>query len=120
MTGKILITCSGVSSTGKLTLQAANSFIFRNHGVFERHISAPSINGETEDQLKANNEDLKIVVIDGCPDCCSCKKLKNLEIDPVIHVIATDLGIEKRGMEEPLFTEIDKVHRELKRRVNEL
>ncbi|MDD4126908.1 MAG: putative zinc-binding protein [Methanomicrobium sp.] len=115
MTGKILITCSGISSTGKLTLQAANSFILRNPGIFERHLSATAIDDKKSEMLKDN---AFLVVLDGCSDCCSCKKIQKAGIEPDIHIIATELGIEKRGAEDPFFSEIDAVSRELKRRVN--
>ncbi|MBN1432092.1 MAG: putative zinc-binding protein [Methanomicrobiaceae archaeon] len=114
MTGKILVTCSGISSTGKLTFQAANSFILRNPGVFERHLSAPAIDGGKSEMLKEN---AFVVVLDGCQDCCSCKKIKKAGIEQDIHIIATELGIEKRGAEDPYFSEINAVNRELKRRL---
>ncbi len=117
MTGKILVTCSGISSTGKLTLQAANSFILRNPGVFERHVSASAMDEKITEMLKDN---AFLVVLDGCPDCCSCKKLKTAGIEPDIHIIATELGIEKRGAEDPYFSEIDAVLAELKTRLKKL
>ncbi|NYT05647.1 MAG: zinc-binding protein, partial [Methanomicrobiales archaeon] len=51
----------------------------------------------------------KILVLDGCADCCGRKKLQALGIDPHIHLIATDTGIEKRGMDEPHYGEIERL-----------
>jgi len=36
-----------------------------------------------------------------------CKKLKSLCITPRIHIIATEEGIEKNGMGDPKFDEIE-------------
>ena len=49
----------------------------------------------------------KVVVIDGCGDRCAAKKLKSLCLTPHIHIIATEEGIEKNGMADPKFDEIE-------------
>ncbi|MDD4126920.1 MAG: putative zinc-binding protein [Methanomicrobium sp.] len=69
MTGIILMTCSGISSTGRLTFYAANYFIQRSPGVFEKQIPASDINAREKEIFR----ELKIVVLEGCTDCCSCK-----------------------------------------------
>ena len=51
----------------------------------------------------------KILVLDGCGDCCGRKKLQALGIDPHLHLIATDFGIEKRGLDEPHYGEIERL-----------
>ena len=117
MARKVLVTCSGVSNTGKLTLQTAKAVMQRNPWIFEKQISASDLNEGYRDLL---HDDVKIIVLDGCPDCCSCKKLKPLNIEPDIHIIATDHGIEKKGMDDPLFTEINALSGVLKARVKTL
>ena len=49
----------------------------------------------------------KMVVLDGCKDHCAAKKLNSLCITPHIHIIATEEGIEKNGMADPGFDEIE-------------
>ncbi|PWR73042.1 putative zinc-binding protein [Methanospirillum lacunae] len=49
----------------------------------------------------------KIVVLDGCSDWCGRKKVQDLGFDPDIHLIATENGIIKKVMEDPLFNEIE-------------
>lgn len=49
----------------------------------------------------------KVVVLDGCSDHCAAKKLHGLSITPHIHIVATDEGIEKNGMADPKFDEIE-------------
>ncbi|WFN36703.1 putative zinc-binding protein [Methanomicrobium antiquum] len=43
--------------------------------------------------------------------------LKKAGGEPDIHIITTEPGIEKRGAEDPFFSEIDAVNRELKQRL---
>jgi uncharacterized metal-binding protein len=49
----------------------------------------------------------RILVLDGCGDCCGRKKLRALGIEPHLHIVATDCGIVKNGMSEPRFDEIE-------------
>jgi uncharacterized metal-binding protein len=51
----------------------------------------------------------KVLVLDGCKDHCAAKKLKSLCLTPHIHITATEAGIEKNGMADPRFDEIEKL-----------
>jgi len=51
----------------------------------------------------------RVIVIDGCHDCCATKKLVGTTISPHGHIVATDLGIEKKGKAEVQFAEIERV-----------
>jgi uncharacterized metal-binding protein len=101
-----IITCSGVSSTGKLTTQAGTALLRRCDGTVEACIPATRPTASLESALRHAG---RILVLDGCGDCCGKKKLQALRIEPHLHLIATDYGIEKRGMEEPNFTEINRL-----------
>ncbi len=101
-----IITCSGVSSTGKLTTLVGITLLCRCAGMIEACIPATRPTASLESALRhAEN----ILVLDGCGDCCGRKKLQALGIDPHLHLIATDCGIEKRGMEEPHYGEIERL-----------
>ena len=100
-----LVTCSGVSNTGKLTTQAALSLMQRWPGRFLwTHVkkSAASL----EEEIRGGQW---VIIIDGCKDCCARKKLAGTSIDPHIHIITTDLGIEKNGMADVQYHEIERV-----------
>ena len=99
----VLITCSGISNTGKLTAQVAAILVQREPDLFEGHLHAKQ---STHDMEKVINGG-KVVVLDGCMDHCAAKKLKSLCITPHIHIIATEEGIEKNGMADPRFDEIE-------------
>jgi uncharacterized metal-binding protein len=99
----ILITCSGVSNTGKLTTQAAGILAQKEPDLFEGHLHAKQSTRDMETVITGG----KLVVIDGCGDRCAAKKLKSLCLIPYIHIIATEEGIVKNGMADPTFEEIE-------------
>jgi len=99
----VLITCSGVSNTGKLTAQVAAILIQREPDLFDGHLHAEQ---STYDMMEGINGG-KVLALDGCKDHCAAKKLKSLCITPHIHIIATDEGIKKNGMADPRFDEIE-------------
>ncbi len=100
-----LITCSGVSNTGKLTTQAAQVLLQRKPGQYvwmHAKQSAAMLDAELGDAEK-------VIVLDGCTDCCATKKLTAAGHTSDCHIIATGLGIEKNGMADVRFDEIEKV-----------
>ncbi len=99
-----LITCSGISNTGKLTAKTGEMLIRRCPGLIELCLSARS---DPERLLDALTYAEQIVVVDGCTDCCGKKKVQEQGYEPDIHLIATECGIPKSGMEDPRFDEIE-------------
>lgn len=101
----VIVTCSGVSNTGRLTTQAACLLLQRKPGQYAwMHVkqSAAMLDAELRDAEK-------VIVLDGCTDCCATKKLAAAGLSADVHLIATDLGIEKNGMAEVQYHEIEKV-----------
>ncbi len=102
-----LVTCSGISNTGKLTTQAAQVLLQRQPGKFvwmHAKQSAATLEAEVRDAEQ-------VIVIDGCTDCCATKKLAKSCLTSHRHIIATELGIEKNGMADVQYDEIEKVVR---------
>ena len=99
-----LITCSGISNTGKLTAKTGEMLMRRCPGMIENCISCRN----NPDRLRlVLSEAETILVLDGCTDCCGRKKVQEHGYDADIHLIATENGIVKNGMEEPRFDEIE-------------
>ena len=100
-----LVTCSGISNTGKLTTQVALMLMQRRPGHYVwMHAKQSAATLETE----VGDADC-VIVLDGCTDCCANKKLAAAGLAPHVHIIATALGIEKKGMADVQFEEIEKV-----------
>lgn len=100
-----LVTCSGISNTGKLTTQAAQVLLQRKPGCYI-WMHAKQSTATLEAEIGAADE---LIVIDGCGDCCAKKKLSSSCIAPDHHIITTALGVEKNGMGEVQYDEIEKV-----------
>ncbi|MDY3202969.1 MAG: putative zinc-binding protein [Methanocorpusculum sp.] len=100
-----LITCSGISNTGKLTTQAALSLMQKRPGDYV-WVRAQQNGGVSADEIA---EAKRVIVLDGCMDCCGAKKLAEAGFTPDSHLIATELGITKNGMADVQFAEIGKV-----------
>jgi len=76
----------------------------KSPGMIELCISCRADPARLQDVL-INAE--RIAILDGCTDCCGRKKVREQGYEPEIHLIATDCGIIKNGMEEPRFDEIE-------------
>ena len=102
-----LVTCSGISNTGKLTTQAALTLLQRRPG---QYVWMHARQSAAMLELDIGDVD-QVIVIDGCKDCCAKKKLSASRLAPHCHIIATELGIKKNGMGEVQYDEIEKVIR---------
>jgi len=102
--GITLITCSGISNTGKLTTKTGEMLMQRSPDLIDVCLSSRV---ESERLCDALVHAERIVVLDGCPDCCGKKKVCEQGYEPETHLIATELGIVKAGMEDPRFDEIE-------------
>lgn len=106
----VLITCSGISNTGKCTARAAQQVRQRYPELVEYHIDACG-EGPLVVPEGLSPGSLKVIVIDGCGDFCGRKKAEQSGLKPACHVVATDCGVIKSGMDEPDFADIDAVCR---------
>jgi len=105
----VIVTCSGISNTGKLTTQAGMLLMQRKPGMFLCMNCKQSAETLRMDAGGAE----RLIVLDGCPDCCATKKLTAAGLSADVHIIATELGIEKNGMADVKYDEIETVIRAL-------
>lgn len=102
----LIFPCSGGSNVGQIANDAAKKLTAQ--GVGNMYCLA-GIGGHISGIIESTKAAKKIVVIDGCPVHCSKKTLEHTGFRPDVHVVVTELGIEKNsffGFEED---EIDKV-----------
>ena len=98
---KALITCSGLSNTGRLTTQVATILASRHPATLtwvKAHKGLEDIADTVEDADR-------IIVIEGCSDRCASKKIIDLGVKGDFHLVATELGIEKNGMAAVQWTD---------------
>ena len=102
---KILITCSGLSNNGRLTTQVATILMSRHPSDFTWLKASTELEKLSE---AANDADL-IIIIEVCSDHCASKKIIDVGIKADIHLVATELGIEKNGMAEVQWSDVEKM-----------
>ncbi|HOT02750.1 MAG TPA: putative zinc-binding protein [Methanolinea sp.] len=100
----LLLTCSGISHTGKLTTLAGHSLHCRYPLLVARHLKLAALRRPLEEEL---GEDECLIAVDGCEECCVKKRIDLIGRVPDMHLIATHEGITKRGLEEPRHVEIE-------------
>jgi uncharacterized metal-binding protein len=111
---KTLITCSGLSNTGRLTTQVATMLLSR-HPATITWVKAHKGGQHIADA--AEEADL-VIVLEGCPDHCASKKTIDAGITADIHLVATELGVEKKGMAEVEWNDVETVLSALEQRIN--
>ena len=102
---KLLITCSGLSNNGRLTTQVATILISRHP---DDYIWLKASTDPENISKAAIDADL-IIIIEGCSDRCASKKIIDLGVKGDFLLVATELGIEKNGMAEVQWSDVEKM-----------
>jgi uncharacterized metal-binding protein len=108
----LIFACSGLSNTGKLTMQAASALAFRRPDMYRAAV-AHKDNGidAIEDAV---SEGFRILALDGCTDRCATKKLEENGLKADVYLMVTELGIEKTRPSDIKPEYIEKVIRAIK------
>jgi uncharacterized metal-binding protein len=88
----MLLACSGGSNVGQLANQAAVELTQEGFG---KMYCLAGIGGHLGGFVQSAKDVSEMVVIDGCPTCCSKAILDHAEVPIKSYLILTDLGIEK-------------------------
>lgn len=105
----VLFTCSGLSNTGRLTTETALTLMHRMPGRFV-WIKAREAAESLGDELGYAD---KVLVIDGCTDCCAMKIYSASFPTRFRHIVATEFGIMKNGMADVQYHEIERMIQEI-------
>jgi uncharacterized metal-binding protein len=88
----MILACSGGSNVGQLANQAAVELTQEGFG---KMYCLAGIGGHLSGFVQSAKDVPEMVVIDGCPTCCSKAILEHAEVPIKSYLILTDLGIEK-------------------------
>jgi len=106
----LIFACSGLSNTGKLTMQAASALAFRRPDMYRAAAAHKGVDA-VEDAM---SEGFRILALDGCTDHCATKKLDEAGLKADVYMMVTDLGIEKTRPSDVKPEHIDKIIRAIK------
>ena len=106
----LIFACSGLSNTGKLTMQAASALAFRRPDMYRASAAHKGIDA-VEDAV---SEGFRILALDGCTDRCATKKLDEAGLKADVYMMVTELGIEKTRPSDVKSEYIEKIIRAIK------
>lgn len=106
----LIFACSGLSNTGKLTMQAASALAFRRPDMYRAASSHKGIDA-VEDALL---EGFRVLALDGCTDHCATKKLDEAGLKADVYIMVTELGIEKTVPSDLKPEYVEKIIRAIK------
>jgi len=89
----LIFPCSGGSNVGQIANDAAKKLT--TQGVGKMYCLA-GIGGHVSGLIESTKAAKRIIAIDGCPVHCANKTLEHAGFKPDVHVVVTDLGIQKR------------------------
>ena len=89
----LIFPCSGGSNVGQIANDAAKKLT--TQGVGKMYCLA-GIGGHVSGLIESTKAAKRIITIDGCPVQCTKKTLEHAGFKPDVHVVVTDLGIQKR------------------------
>ncbi len=103
---KLIFTCAGAAYTGQVANRSGVQLMEQGAGqLFCVAAVAAGIQTKTE---RARNAAARIA-IDGCEDHCVRKTLEKAGLSADVHVVLTDLGIEKKPAQPNMINDAKKV-----------
>jgi uncharacterized metal-binding protein len=112
--GVLIFPCSGGSNVGQIANETAKKL--SSQGIGGMYCLA-GIGGHISGFAEATREVKKVVAIDGCPVHCARKTLEHAECPVTVHVVVTDLGIQKKSDLHLDEKDINKVVNEVKEKL---
>lgn len=106
----LIFACSGLSNTGKLTMQAASALAFRRPDLYRAAAAHKGVDA-VEDAV---SDGFKILALDGCSDRCATKKLDEAGMKADVYLMVTELGVEKTRPSDVKPEYVEKIVRAIK------
>jgi uncharacterized metal-binding protein len=102
----LIFTCAGAAYSGQVANRAGVQLMEQGHGqLFCIAAVAAGIEQKTERARKAGTR----VALDGCEDHCVRKTLEKTGLRADVHVVLTDMGIEKKPAQPNMISDAKKV-----------
>lgn len=106
----LIFACSGLSNTGKLTMQAASALAFRRPDLYRAAAAHKGVDA-VEDAV---SDGFKILALNGCSDRCATKKLDEAGMKADVYLMVTELGVEKTRPSDVKPEYVEKIVRAIK------
>lgn len=106
-TGETLIfTCAGAAHSGQVANRAGVQAMQQGVGSL---LCIAAVAADIADKMDRTRKAAKRIAIDGCDDHCCRKVMEKAGVAVDVHVVATDLGIEKKPAQPDMIGDAKKV-----------
>lgn len=92
----LIFTCAGAAHTGQVANRAGVELTLEKEG---KVFCIAAVAAQVPDKLERARNARFRVAIDGCEDHCCRKVLEQAGLTADVHIVATELGIEKQPKE---------------------
>jgi uncharacterized metal-binding protein len=109
----VIFACAGQSNVGQISNEAGIALADTGRGTYA---CTAGIAANISGILASAREADEVIVIDGCPQECANKIVRNAGVRPGQYIVVTEIGIQKgpRSLRNP--DDIDRVVREVEDR----
>ncbi len=98
----LIFTCAGAAHAGQVANRAGVELMAEKEG---KLFCVAAVAAEIPEKLERARSARIRVAIDGCEDRCCLKVLDRARLPPAVHVVVTDLGIEKSPKEPHMIVD---------------
>ena len=112
----LIFTCAGAAYSGQVANRAGVQLMEQGCGAL---FCIAAVAAEIPDKLDRARRAATRVALDGCEDRCVLKTLQKAGLPADVHVVLTDLGIEKKPAEPNMITDGRKVVDAVKARLEQ-
>lgn len=106
-TGETLVfTCAGAAHSGQVANRAGVQAMQQGVGNL---FCIAAVAADIADKMERTRTARRRIVIDGCDDHCCRKVLEKAGVAVDVHVVATDLGIEKKPAQPDMIGDAKRI-----------
>ena len=102
----LIFTCAGAAHSGQVANRAGVQAMQQGAGHL---LCIAAVAADIADKMERTHKAGKRIVIDGCDDHCCRKVMEKAGLSVDVHVVATDLGIEKKPAHPDMIGDAKKV-----------
>ncbi len=111
----LIFPCSGGSNVGQIANEVAKNLTTQSYG---KMYCLAGIGGHISGLIESTKAAKKIITIDGCPVHCAKKTLEHAGFKPDVHMLITELGVNKESGFEMSDRDIKNVMEKVKGELN--
>lgn len=102
----LIFTCAGAAHSGQVANRAGVQAMQQGFGSL---LCIAAVAADVPDKMQRTRRAAKRIAIDGCDDHCCRKVMEKAGVTVDVHVVATDLGIEKKPAQPDMIGDAKKV-----------